>query len=260
MPIAELQVYSVERADGAGGVCVVRCVGGVARTGQVYAAGESRVGLRRIERHGRTVGFFDAGHVAKVHLTGAVVALLSRGQVLTSVPPGGHGLQELEDWLAGDPPLVEEPTPVALRVLATQRMQDDRLPAPLRLRWGRVARAACRRKAAWADEEPLLAAAEDAAVRGYLIHHLGPDRADPARDPAGLCRELLDLLTRLGHTPRGTTRRAAAWRELPLDGIRELRRVKTVLVRLESVRPYLVDGDPLGGAVDAWTAVRPRLP
>lgn len=146
--IAELQVYSVEEADATGGVCVVRCVGGVARAGQVYAAGELRLWLRRIERYGRSVGFFDAGHVAKVHLAGAVVALLSRGQVLTSVPPDGHSLQELEDWLATDPPLDDEPHPRTLRVLAVGRMQDDRLPDGIRLRWGRVAVAATHRCAA----------------------------------------------------------------------------------------------------------------
>ncbi|HEY8985255.1 MAG TPA: hypothetical protein VIU15_37480, partial [Streptomyces sp.] len=45
--IAELQVYSVEEADVTGGVCVVRCLGGVARTGQVYAVGELRERPRR---------------------------------------------------------------------------------------------------------------------------------------------------------------------------------------------------------------------
>ncbi|RSS72266.1 hypothetical protein [Streptomyces sp. WAC06614] len=260
MSIAELQIYSVEHADVSGGVCVVRCVGGVARTGQVYVAGESRIALRRIERHGRPVGFFDAGHVAKVHLAGAVVALLSRGQVLTSVPPDGHGLQDLEDWLAGDPPLAEEPAPVTLRVLATAGMQDDRLPAGVRLRWGRVALAACRRTAQWAQQDALVAAAEDAAVRGCLIHLLGPDPADPARDPAGLCRDLLELLAGLGHTPHGTRERTEVWRELPIDRIRELRRIKTVLLRLAFVRPHLPDTDPLAAAVDAWTAVRPWLP
>ena len=46
MPITEVQVYSVEEADRDGGVCVVRCVGGMARVGQLYAAGESRIRMR----------------------------------------------------------------------------------------------------------------------------------------------------------------------------------------------------------------------
>lgn len=128
MAIAELQVYSVEEADVTGGVCVVRCLGGVARAGQVYAVGELRLGLRRIERYGRDVAFFDAGHMAKVHLTGALVALLARGQVLTAVPPGGHALEDIEAWLATGPPLLDEPRPRTLRALAVGGMQEVRLP------------------------------------------------------------------------------------------------------------------------------------
>ncbi|MET3982215.1 hypothetical protein [Streptomyces sp. PvR034] len=254
MSIAELQVYSVEEADVSGGVCVVRCVGGVARAGQVYAAGESRLGLRRIERYGRPVASFAAGHVAKVHLSGAVVALLTRGQVLTSVPPDGHALGELEAWLATDPPLEDEPRPLELRALAVGRARDGRLPDGVRLRWGRVAVAATRRKAAGAGEEALVAAAEEAAVRGYLIQQFGPG---PGGDPAALCRDLLALIDL---TPGAAAGEARSWRDLPRARILHLRRIKNLLPWLELVRPHLAPDDPLGAAVDAWTRVRPRLP
>ncbi|MFJ3922541.1 hypothetical protein [Streptomyces sp. NPDC090022] len=257
MSIAELQVYSVEEADVSGGVCVVRCVGGVARAGQVYAAGELRVGLRRIERYGRTVASFRAGHTATVHLSGSVVALLSRGQVLTSVPADGHALEELEAWLAGDPPLADEPRPVPLRVLAGGRMQDGLLPDPVRLRWGRVAYAACLRRAAWTGEDPLAAAADEAHVRGYLIDRFGPDPGDPLRDPAALCRRMLPLLE---PGPQEAAREARGWRELPKARIRHLRRIKNLVPWLVLVRPHLAADDPLGAAVDAWAAVRPLLP
>lgn len=153
MPITELQVYSVEEADVTGGVCVVRCLGGVARAGQVYAAGESRLWLRRMERYGREADSFGAGHTARVLLAGAVVALLSRGQVLTAVPLDGHSLEELEAWLATGPPLGDEPRPRGLRVLAGSRMQDERLPRGVRVRWGRVALAAVDR-CAEAEDTP----------------------------------------------------------------------------------------------------------
>ncbi|MDJ0380729.1 hypothetical protein [Streptomyces sp. G-G2] len=254
MSIAELQVYSVEEADVSGGVCVVRCIGGVARAGQVYAAGESRLGLRRIERYGRAVGFFDAGHVAKVHLTGAVVALLTRGQVLTSVPPDGHTLGELEAWLATGPPLDDEPRPLELRALAVGRAQADWLPDEVRLRWGRVAVAATRRKAAWTGEDALVAAAEEASVRGYLIQQFGPG---PGGDPAELCRDLLALID---VTPEEAAREARSWRELPKSRILHLRRIKNLLPWLALARRHLAQHDPLGTAVDAWAAVRPQLP
>lgn len=254
MSIAELQVYSVEEADVTGGVCVVRCVGGVARAGQVYAVGELRLGLRRIERYGRTVGFFGAGHVAKVHLTGAVVALLSRGQVLTSVPPDGHSLEELEEWLATDPPLGDEPPPRTLRTLAVGRMQNDAVPDGIRLRWGRVALAATYRCAEAEGTGELARGAELAAVRGYLIREFGPDRGG---DPAALCRELLALIDL---TPREAAEEARTWRDLPRPRILHLRRIKNLLPWLALVRPYLGDGDSLAAEVDAWAAVRPYLP
>ncbi|MFE9562465.1 hypothetical protein ACFYM0_15320 [Streptomyces sp. NPDC006487] len=249
MSFAELQVCAVEAADAAGGVCVVRCIGGVARAGQVYAVGELRIGLRRIERYGRAVGFFDAGHVAKVHLTGSVVALLARGQVLTYVPPDGHALAELEAWLATGPPLLEEPHPEQLRSLATSRMQDGELPDGVRLRWGRVALAALDR-ADRPEERPY--------VRSYLLRCFGPGGdGDPDRDPAALCRDVLALFEL---TPEQAAEQAPGWRDLPRPAILRLRRIKNLLLCTEPARPYLAATDPLAVAVDAWAAVRPGLP
>ncbi|MFD8948638.1 hypothetical protein ACFV0B_07260 [Streptomyces xanthophaeus] len=254
MSIAELQVYSVEEADVTGGVCVVRCIGGVARTGQVYAAGELRLGLRAIERYGRAVAFFDAGHVAKVWLTGAVVALLTQGQVLTSVPPDGHSLAELESWLATGPPLLDEPRPRTLRVLAAARMQDEALPDDVRLRWGRVALAATHRCARAEEAPDLVSGAELGSVRGYLIRTFGPGRGG---DPAALCRDLLALIDL---SPGQAAEEAAVWRELPQPRILHLRRIKSLIPWMAAARPHLQDADPLAEAADAWSAVRPRLP
>ncbi|MCX5196186.1 hypothetical protein OOK31_20170 [Streptomyces sp. NBC_00249] len=254
MPITELQVYSVEEADVTGGVCVVRCLGGIARAGQVYAVGESRLGLRGIERYGRTVGFFDAGHVAKVRLTGAMVALLTRGQVLTSVPPEGHALEELEAWLATEPPLGDEPLPQTLRALAGTRMQDEGLPREVRVRWGRVTLAAIRRLAEEEGIPELHWWADVAYVRCYLIRFLGQESTE---DPAGLCAELLGLIDL---TPDEAAAQGPSWRELPTPRIRHLRRVKSLTHWMTQLRPYLAADDPLAEAVDAWAAVRPLLP
>ncbi|MEU9001585.1 hypothetical protein [Streptomyces sp. NPDC048551] len=254
MPITELQVYCVEETDATGGVCVVRCLGGAARAGQVYAAGPARLGLRRIERHGRPVEAFGAGHTARVRLAGAVVALLGRGQVLTSVPPAGHALAELEAWLATGPPLGDEPLPRTLRSLAGGGMRDEALPAGVRLRWGRVALAAADRCARAEGASGLARGIDLAHVRGYLIREFGPG---PGGDPAALCREALALLDL---SPREAAARAAVWRDLPRAGIVHLRLIKSLLGHTEAVRPYLADGGPLREAVDAWSAVRPRLP
>ncbi|MGW1772228.1 hypothetical protein [Streptomyces sp. NPDC002104] len=249
MSFAELQVCAVEAADVTGGVCVVRCIGGVARSGQVFAAGGLRTRLRGIEQHGRPVGSFAAGHVAKVRLTGPVVGLLAGGQVLTYVPPDGHALAELEDWLAGDPPLAEEPHSETLRCLATFGMQNGELPEAVRLRWARIALAALDRLGR-PEERPY--------VHAYLIRYLGPGEAgDPDRDPAALCRE---VLAGFELTPARAAARARVWRELPRPEILRLRRIKGLICCMEPARPYLAATDPLAAAVDAWTAVRPGLP
>lgn len=254
MPFAELQVYRVEQADVTGGVCLVRCVGGVARAGQVYAAGESRLWLRGIERHGRHADSFGAGHTARVRLAGAVVALLSRGQVLTRVPPDGHGPAELEAWLATGPPLTDEPHPRTLRGLAVGGMQDDLLPDATRLRWGRLAVAAAYRCASAEGASDLVRGIELAFVRGYLLREFGPGRGG---DPAAVCREALALVDL---TPAEAAARARVWRELPRAEIVHLRHLKILLRWTGAARPHLVDGDPLAVALDAWSRVRPGLP
>ncbi|MEU3772965.1 hypothetical protein AB0F11_07085 [Streptomyces sp. NPDC032472] len=254
MSIAALQVYSVEETGAEGGVCLVRCIGGVARTGQVYAAGDARLGLRRIERYGRQVALCGAGHTARVHLAGIAAGLLGRGQVLNAVPPGGHALDGLEAWLATDPPLGDEPHPLTLQALAAGGMQDAGLPEEVRLRWGRVALAAADRKAAWAGSDPLDRAVELAGVRGYLIREFGAGRGG---DPVALCRELLGLIHL---TPAEAALQAGAWRELPRARIRHLRRIKLLLDRMAAVAPRLPEGDPVVEAVRAWAGVRSRLP
>ncbi|MFF4328046.1 hypothetical protein ACFYZT_16185 [Streptomyces sp. NPDC001591] len=254
MPIAALQVYSVDEADVTGGVCRVRCVGGTARAGQVYAAGESRVRLRGIERYGRTVASFDAGHTARVRLAGPVVGLLSRGQVLTSVPPDGHGLAELEAWLETAPPLGDEPAPRTLRALAVAGMRDERLPDGVRLRWGRVALAAVYRCAAAERASGLVRGIELAFVRGYLLGEFGPG---PGGDPAALCRESLALIDL---TPAEAAAWARGWRGLSRERIVHLRLIRLLLRWTGAARPYLAPGDPLAVALHTWSEVGRLLP
>ncbi|WP_284577220.1 hypothetical protein [Streptomyces sp. 2P-4] len=255
VPIAALQVYSVEEADGSGGVCRVRCIGGAARTGQVYAAGDARLGLRWIERQGRRESSLGAGRAARVHLAGPAAALLAGGQVLTAVPPGGHALEELEAWLATEPPLGDEPHPMTLSSLAAAGMQDEALPDARRLRWGRVALAAVERRADWAGLHALDRAADRAGVRAYLIREFGPGRGG---DPAALCRELLALIDL---APAEAVAQARVWRELPRRRIRHLRRVKVLLDRMASVGPQLAESDdPVVQAVGEWAGVRALLP
>ncbi|MGA5063544.1 hypothetical protein ACPB9E_07115 [Streptomyces exfoliatus] len=88
---SKLQIYSIERENADGGVCIVRCIGGIARIGQDFLKqGEEpeatirRFTLNRIVRYSRNVEFFDPPHNARVHLTGRSLDGLSEGSVLVS--------------------------------------------------------------------------------------------------------------------------------------------------------------------------------
>ncbi|MFH8625754.1 hypothetical protein ACH4A8_28360 [Streptomyces vietnamensis] len=93
--LSRLQIYSVEESDRAdGGTCGVRCLGGGAGVGQVFAL-ESDAGaegpdggltLERVERYGRDLTFFDPLDWAHAHFSGRAFARLREGDVLVSHP------------------------------------------------------------------------------------------------------------------------------------------------------------------------------
>jgi ketosteroid isomerase-like protein len=88
---ARLSVHSVEERDATAAVCVVRCVGGVARTGQRFAVepcDAPTVTLEEILRYGQSVEFVDPPHTAKVRLTGEAVGMVVRGAVVSAVLSG----------------------------------------------------------------------------------------------------------------------------------------------------------------------------
>lgn len=79
---ARLQIYSVEPTNLTSAVCVVRCVGGIARVGQEYAGPMT---LNSILRYGKAVDLLDPPHSATVCLSGAGVGGLERGVVITAL-------------------------------------------------------------------------------------------------------------------------------------------------------------------------------
>jgi hypothetical protein len=89
----ELQIYSVEERDVAAATCIVRCVGGVVRTGRQFKIGStahvtgdpSLLSLDWINRYEKMMDFIDPPHSARVHLSGNGVAALKRGVILTSI-------------------------------------------------------------------------------------------------------------------------------------------------------------------------------
>jgi hypothetical protein len=88
-PAAELQIAEVRSTDGSSAVCVVRCVGGVARIGQAYEGG--RAVLEWIDQYGRPVARLDPPHSALVRLSGSGVAGLRGRMVLSTDGPRRYG-------------------------------------------------------------------------------------------------------------------------------------------------------------------------
>ncbi|MGC4999323.1 MULTISPECIES: hypothetical protein [unclassified Streptomyces] len=82
---ARLQIHSVEQRSVDTAVCVVRCVGGIARVGQEFAG---PMILDRIVRYKEEVCFLDPPHSAKVMLSGAAVRVLEGGVVITAARTG----------------------------------------------------------------------------------------------------------------------------------------------------------------------------
>ncbi|MFE1951974.1 hypothetical protein ACFW9D_16060 [Streptomyces sp. NPDC059524] len=90
---AEAESESEAEGDEDEVVCVVWCVGGVVRVGDVFAVdgvvGEARWAVSRIDRYGRPVEMFDPPHGARVILVGGPRRGLGRGVVLVAL--GGDG-------------------------------------------------------------------------------------------------------------------------------------------------------------------------
>jgi hypothetical protein len=88
----QLQIYSVEERETAAATCIVRCVGGVPRTGQRFVVGTaldptgrpSHVALGWICCYGKRVDVLYPPYSAMVRLSGEAVAMLERGVILTS--------------------------------------------------------------------------------------------------------------------------------------------------------------------------------
>ncbi|WP_225804092.1 hypothetical protein [Streptomyces sp. NK15101] len=93
---SRLRVHSVvEPGDDAdGGICIVRCVAGVARVGQVFvlerdqdtAEPEGALTLEDIDKYRRSLEFIDPPHSAAVLLSGGPLDRLREGDVLVSHP------------------------------------------------------------------------------------------------------------------------------------------------------------------------------
>ncbi|MFE1343939.1 hypothetical protein ACFW57_05065, partial [Streptomyces sp. NPDC058757] len=101
------------------------------------------------------------------------------------------------------------------------------------------------------------AAAENVAIRAYLIKELGEDCSDPDRNLSSLCSDVLNDLELSLDTAE---RLAEEWRTLPRERILQLRRIKNTLTPLLLLQEHLKDGDPTTQPIRAWLSLIPKLP
>jgi hypothetical protein len=89
----QLQIYAVEEVDSMSATCIVRCVGGIVRPGQLFDVNSlsgnpnerSHITLDWIDQYRQRVDFIDPPHSAKVHFSGGGVSLLEKGVTIVSV-------------------------------------------------------------------------------------------------------------------------------------------------------------------------------
>ncbi|MFF8906847.1 hypothetical protein [Streptomyces olivaceoviridis] len=87
---AKLQIYSVEEKVASTAVCIVRCVGGVARIGQKFesestidpSSSRTHMTLESILRYEQPADSLEPPHNAKVHLSGDGIDDLERGVII----------------------------------------------------------------------------------------------------------------------------------------------------------------------------------
>ncbi|WP_139140478.1 hypothetical protein [Streptomyces thermolilacinus] len=85
-----LQVHAVENATDHSGTCIVRCISGVVRIGDVFTTAENSpntattlLSIEKIERYREVfVDFIDPPHAAKVHFSGPGTGSLEHGDIL----------------------------------------------------------------------------------------------------------------------------------------------------------------------------------
>ncbi|MEU3693509.1 hypothetical protein [Streptomyces narbonensis] len=86
----KLQVYSVDEDLSDGGICIVRCIEGVANIGQSFTLERETaergsldtLTLEKINRYGQFVDSLPLAHNAKIHLSGGPLSSLRHGDIL----------------------------------------------------------------------------------------------------------------------------------------------------------------------------------
>jgi hypothetical protein len=142
----------------------------------------------------------------------------------------------------------------AVRVLAQAHAYRDDEPREARLRWARLALLANERLDGDGPWEKARSAQQNFMLRMFVIDEIGPGDGDWS--PEGLAA---DTDKALPPSPAEARALAAHWRELPLERIGELRRLKNLTAHLGRLLPHLPPG-PVRDRLLAWAQARRHLP
>ncbi|MGW5180257.1 hypothetical protein ACWERY_38785 [Streptomyces sp. NPDC004082] len=142
----------------------------------------------------------------------------------------------------------------AVRVLAQAHAYSDDEPRAARLRWARLALLANERLDGDGPWNEARTAHQDFMLRMWVIDELGP--GDGVWSPERLAA---DTDGALPPSPDEARALAAHWRDLPVERIGELRRLKNLTAHLPRLLPHLHPG-PVRDRLLAWAQTRRDLP
>lgn len=172
----------------------------------------------------------------------------------------GHDLHDLSTWTLAELRTFVQNTHgrrlEAARVVAQGRAYHAGHSQEARRAWAKLSLLANRRMLGAGEGDDARVAAQDFALRMWVIEQLGPDDTDPDWNPAALASDTLDALT---FTPARAAALADGWRDLPIERIRALRWHKNLTAHVERLIGHLSPG-PVHDELVTWTATRRLLP
>lgn len=163
-------------------------------------------------------------------------------------------LPQVQAWVAGDP---GDAPWLGLYEMSRARGQDDQLDDASRLAWLDLGRLFLRLWARHDPESADSAVMNEISLRCYAIRLYGPGPSYEVLAAEDLWPLVNGTLAAAAPPDR---ERADRWRELPVEEVRRLRKVKNVLALVELLPEAVLQAAPGRLDLPGWLALRPHLP
>ncbi|QMU72858.1 hypothetical protein [Streptacidiphilus sp. P02-A3a] len=142
-----------------------------------------------------------------------------------------------------------------IRVVAQSHVYRSTEPRHARVRWAKLSLAANRRFHGDDPWDQVRMRCQEFMLRTWVIEHLGADD-DPDWNPEALAN---DTLAALWLEPHQAESNSAGWRDLPIERIGALRRLKNLTGHIDRLMPRLEPGS-LKDQLTTWASARQHLP